>query len=172
MLEQNWGRFQEEHENQYICIYQYLCISESGTVSDLPYFKEKVYERCDAFYIYSRAKLLTQRDELDVLDRQSRSTFSDHGASTTMMPRSALPRIKLPTFSEDYQLWTSFRDLFATLIRDNTDLTNVEKMHYLKTCVSGEAARLILKQVICLFQGTTLKLRGLYWSQDMRISEF
>lgn len=60
-----------------------------------------------------------------------------------MLTRSVLPRIKLPIFSGDYQTWTSFRDIFTTMIRENTDLTNVEKMYYLKTCVTGEAARLI-----------------------------
>lgn len=83
------------------------------------------------------------RNEFDTLDRHSRSTISDQGASTSMLPRSALPRIKLPIFSGDYHSWTSFRDLFATMIRDNADLSSVEKMHYLKTCVTREAARLI-----------------------------
>ena len=47
------------------------------------------------------------------------------------MPRSALPRIKLPSFSGDYQAWRPFHDLFTSLIKDNADLTTVEKMHYL-----------------------------------------
>lgn len=135
MLEQNWAKFQEEHEN--------ICLSESDALSERPYLRERVYERCHAFYVYSRAKLLTQRDEFDTLDRHSRPTLSDHGASTSMMPRSALPRIKLPSFSGDYQSWRSFHDLFTALIRDNTDLSAVEKMHYLKTCITGEAARLV-----------------------------
>lgn len=128
-------KFQEEHEN--------MCLSETESLSEQPYIRERIYERCQAFYVYSRAKLLTQRDELDTIDRHSRSTLSDHGATTSMMPRSALPRIKLPSFSGDYQSWRSFHDLFTALIRDNTDLSSVEKMHYLKTCVTGETARLV-----------------------------
>lgn len=119
-----------------------ICVS-LDTLSERPYLRERVYERCHAFYVFSRAKLLTQRDEFDTMERQSRSTFSDHGASASLMPRSALPRIKLPSFSGEYQAWRSFHDLFSSLIRDNADLTNVKKMHYLKTCVTGEAARLI-----------------------------
>lgn len=135
MLEQNWTRFQEEHEN--------LCLTESDALSNQQYIRERVYERCQAFYVYSRAKLLSQRDEFETSNQQTRSSISDHGASTTMMPRSALPRIKLPSFSGDYQSWKSFHDLFTSLIRDNNELSNVEKMHYLKTCVTGEAARLV-----------------------------
>lgn len=135
MLEQNWVRFQEEHEN--------MCLSESDALSDHKYIKERIYERGQAFYVFSRAKLLSQREESEISDRHSRSTLSEHGASTSMMPRSALPRIKLPIFTGDYQSWKSFHDLFASMIRDNTELSSVEKMHYLKTSVSGEAARLI-----------------------------
>lgn len=59
------------------------------------------------------------------------------------MPRSALPRIKLPNFSGDYPSWRPFHDLFTSLIKDNPDLTSVEKIHYLKTCLTQEAARLV-----------------------------
>ena len=60
-----------------------------------------------------------------------------------MLPRNSLPRIKLPNFSGEYKSWRSFYDLFTRMIRNNKDLSDAEKMHYLKTCVTGEAARLI-----------------------------
>lgn len=135
MLERNWNKFQEEHEN--------LCLSDSDALSDHSYLRERVYERCQAFYVYARAKLLTHLDEFDATDRHSGASLSIRGASASLMSRSALPRIKLPTFSGDYQTWKSFHDLFASLIKNNPDLSNVEKMHYLKTCVTGEAARLV-----------------------------
>ncbi|XP_011859179.1 PREDICTED: uncharacterized protein LOC105556698 [Vollenhovia emeryi] len=135
MLEQNWMKFQEEHVN--------MCLTENEALSEQPYLKERVYERCHAFYVYSRAKLLTQRDEFDTLDRHSRSSLSDHVAAPSSLPRSALPRIKLPSFAGDYNTWRAFHDLFTSLIKENADLTSVEKLHYLKTCLTGEAARLI-----------------------------
>lgn len=135
MLEHNWNKFQGEHER--------LCLSVSEVLSDHSYMRERVYERCQAFYVFARAKLLTHLDEFDTTERQSRATLSDRGASAALMPRSALPRIKLPTFSGDYPSWRPFHDLFASLIKDNPDLTNVEKMHYLKTCLTQEAARLV-----------------------------
>lgn len=135
VLEQNWMKFQEDHE--------YLCHSSSVTLRDHNYMKTRVFERCQAFYVYSRAKLLDHRDDFDSMDRRSRSVVSDTGATASLLPRSALPRINLPTFSGDYESWRSFHDLFVSLIRDNTDLSNVEKMHYLKTCVTGDASRMI-----------------------------
>ncbi|XP_011880360.1 PREDICTED: uncharacterized protein LOC105568900, partial [Vollenhovia emeryi] len=109
LLEQNWNRFQEEHEN--------LCLSEN--LSHQPY------------------------EELDSVGQSSGSAHSEQGAVRSLLPRSALPRIKLPNFSGEYHSWRTFHDLFVSLIKVNSDLTNVEKMHYLKTCLTGEAARLI-----------------------------
>ncbi|GAB1869291.1 Gag-pol polyprotein [Camponotus japonicus] len=57
MLEQNWNKFQEEHES--------LCLSVSESLSDNPYMRERVYERCQAFYAYARATLHTQLEEFD-----------------------------------------------------------------------------------------------------------
>lgn len=54
-----------------------------------------------------------------------------------------LPRIKLPQFSSSYKDWPSFKDLYVSLIHDNASLKNVQKFHYLKDNVHGEAANLI-----------------------------
>lgn len=134
LLDQNWTKFQADHE--------YLCRTEDDALSEHQYFQSRIYERCQAFYVYSRAKLLAQRDEFETNVRNSRSISSDMGAPS-LMPRSALPRISLPTFNGEYNSWRTFHDLFASIIRNNHDLSNVEKMHYLKTSVTGEASRLI-----------------------------
>lgn len=123
MLERNWNKLQKEHEN--------LCLSVSNALSEHSYLKERVYERRQAF-VNVRAKLLTHLDEFDTTNCYSEATLSDRGATASLMPRSALPRIRLSTFSGDYQSWKSFHDLFASLIKNNSDILTVEKMHYLK----------------------------------------
>ncbi|XP_036150242.1 uncharacterized protein LOC118648109 [Monomorium pharaonis] len=135
MLEQNWNKFLEEHED--------LCLSGGNILSEKPYLKTRVYERCQAFYVYARAKLLNHREDSETAELNSRSSFLDPETSTAVLPRNALPRVKLPNFSGDYKSWRSFYDLFTRMIRNNKDLSDAEKMHYLKTCVTGEAARLI-----------------------------
>jgi len=50
---------------------------------------------------------------------------------------------KVADFFRRLPILRAFYDLFASLIRGNRDLSNVEKMHYLKTCVTGKAARLV-----------------------------
>lgn len=57
--------------------------------------------------------------------------------------RSVLPRIQLPQFSGRFEDWPAFRDLFRSIVIDETSLSKVEKMHYLKTSVRGDADQLI-----------------------------
>jgi len=59
------------------------------------------------------------------------------------MARTTLPRIQLPTFSDKYEDWPAFRDLFKSIIGKDTSTSPVEKLHYLKTCLKGEAELLI-----------------------------
>ncbi|GAB1865873.1 t-SNARE coiled-coil homology domain-containing protein [Camponotus japonicus] len=57
--------------------------------------------------------------------------------------KTSLPRIKLQTFSGAYGDWPSFRDIFLSLICDNQTISDVEKLHYLRTSLQGPAERLI-----------------------------
>ena len=54
-----------------------------------------------------------------------------------------LPRINVPTFSGKYEEWISFHDLFKSLIHGRNSLSNAEKLHYLKSNLSGDAALLL-----------------------------
>lgn len=54
-----------------------------------------------------------------------------------------LPRIDIPKFAGHYNTWTGFHDLFTSLVHNAPNLTNVQKMHYLRSSVEGEAERQI-----------------------------
>ena len=55
-------------------------------------------------------------------------------------PRATrLPRIVIPSFSGQREDWKSFRDLFRSLIHEDSNLSNVDKLYYLKTHVQGDA---------------------------------
>lgn len=135
MLELTWNKFHQEHESLYL--------SEAESLINHAYARERIYERGYAFYIYARSQLLSLQEECTPATPTTRSIDSVRGIPSTLTPRSFLPRIKLPSFSGDYDSWRSFHDLFSSLVRNNDDLSNVEKMHYLKTCVTDEAARLV-----------------------------
>lgn len=54
-----------------------------------------------------------------------------------------LKPIQIPTFAGSYKLWPTFSGLFKSLIIQNNSLMNIQKMHYLKTNVTGDAAKII-----------------------------
>ncbi|XP_039309090.1 uncharacterized protein LOC105201565 [Solenopsis invicta] len=57
--------------------------------------------------------------------------------------RVKLPTIKLPSFDGKIEEWTKFYDAFIKTIHSNQILPNIQKFIYLRSCVSGAAARAI-----------------------------
>ena len=56
--------------------------------------------------------------------------------------RRRMPQLDLPKFSGRYAAWESFKDLFQSMVKPH-DVTNAERLKYLKTCLTREAAALI-----------------------------
>ncbi|XP_025192641.1 uncharacterized protein LOC112592702 [Melanaphis sacchari] len=54
-----------------------------------------------------------------------------------------LPTIQPPTFSGHLEDWSSFFDTFNALFHNNVSLTDVQRLHYLKSSVLGPAADII-----------------------------
>ena len=51
-----------------------------------------------------------------------------------------LPKLQLPSFTELHTEWMSFFDLFRASVDGNNQLSNSEKLKYLKFCLVGDAA--------------------------------
>ncbi|XP_065356061.1 uncharacterized protein LOC135950445 [Calliphora vicina] len=54
-----------------------------------------------------------------------------------------VPPCDMPTFNGDFKSWPSFRDLFKAIYGNNTRLSEVEKLFYLKQKTSGEAKEIV-----------------------------
>lgn len=54
-----------------------------------------------------------------------------------------LPTISLPKFQGSTDQWLEFRDTFRSLIHDNSKLKNIQKFHYLRASLEGDAAQVI-----------------------------
>lgn len=54
-----------------------------------------------------------------------------------------LPRIVIPKFGGEYSEWVQFRDLFQSVVLDNNNLSDAQRMQFLKTSIEGEAEKLI-----------------------------
>lgn len=57
--------------------------------------------------------------------------------------RTCLPKLPLPTLSGDYRKWPSFFNTFKTMVHDNEYESNINKFHYLKSCLNGDAQSLL-----------------------------
>ncbi len=62
-------------------------------------------------------------------------------ASSYIQPK--VKRIEIPSFNGDILKFNSFRGLFENLVHNNPDLTNVQKLYYLKQALVENAADLI-----------------------------
>ncbi|XP_066600997.1 uncharacterized protein [Prorops nasuta] len=67
------------------------------------------------------------------------STASDENNSQN--PKLKLPKISLQNFDGKYENWLSFKNMFLNVIDSRSDLTELDKFHYLKSVVVGEASK-------------------------------
>lgn len=69
---------------------------------------------------------------------------SNGSESTSIIKRRVkLPVASLPQFDGQYENWLSFKNAFLSMIDSQTDLSDIEKLQYLKSALNGEAANKI-----------------------------
>lgn len=54
-----------------------------------------------------------------------------------------LPTISVPTFDGSCDRWLEFRDTFQSLVHESTQISSIQKFHYLKSSLKGSAALVI-----------------------------
>lgn len=95
-------------------------------------------------FINERAARIIQAQEPTNGSSASQSTnVSSFADINTIAGRVKLPTINIPTFSGAYEQWLHFRDTYKSLIHNNATLSKIQKFHYLRSSVSGEAAEQI-----------------------------
>ncbi|XP_011869055.1 PREDICTED: uncharacterized protein LOC105562656, partial [Vollenhovia emeryi] len=73
--------------------------------------------------------------------RQTPTVAQPQAGYTCNNQNVKLPALKLPDFNGEYSKWIQFSDTFKAIIHNNTALTTTQKFYYLKSCLSGDAAR-------------------------------
>ncbi|XP_062710264.1 uncharacterized protein LOC134288685 [Aedes albopictus] len=79
--------------------------------------------------------------KLPVVNQQAR--IPDTPSHASALSGLKLPTISLPEFDGDYMQWLGFHDTFLALIHSNTEVPAIQKFHYLRAALKGEAAQLI-----------------------------
>lgn len=112
-----------------------------GSRTELPYFANDDYNVIEDLYLCMSADLRDMLIQLKV----TRPETSTPNQSLEQITFSSikLPNIQLPTFTGQYEEWPAYNDLFTSLVHNNATLTNVQKLHYLKSSVGGEAEALL-----------------------------
>lgn len=121
-------------------------IRETGLqMEDVPYITEKCFFEFSEQYFLFKGSLMDSIPQNTTLNAPFSSTFvtSHCHADTTLTTEAKLPKISLPSFSGDYMEWIPFRDIYISLVHNNSALSKVQKFYYLKGTLSGEAAGLI-----------------------------
>jgi hypothetical protein len=83
--------------------------------------------------------------ESSITSISKRSTESSGPASPRTIqvdngvPQIKLPEIQLPIFNGSFTEWVTFRDSYKSLIHENEHLSAVQRFHYLRSSLKGEA---------------------------------
>lgn len=133
-LDSVWTSFNINHE-------KIVMESEGEDLEATDYYKNDLFEQVEDVYVDLKSKL---KESITKLKRLVKATHESTQESSQSKPLSVqLPKISIPTFSGKYVEWTSFKDLFVSLIHNNTNLDDVQKLHYLKGHLEGEAEQLL-----------------------------
>ncbi|CAG9122367.1 unnamed protein product [Plutella xylostella] len=133
-LEKDWTLFYNTHR-------QMITEVDAKMLDASTYMKGNVYESTEEIYIEYKSEL---KGELSRLQRLIQTPVpSGSGKQSDNNSNIRLPKISIPTFSGKYDEWVTFRDLFDSLIRTNDSLDEVQKLHYLKGYLEGEAEQLV-----------------------------
>ncbi|XP_049879678.1 uncharacterized protein LOC126376395 [Pectinophora gossypiella] len=136
-LQKLWESFVEDHNEIASSI-------EKSEREEFEYFAEDVYTTFEEVYMEYKTKLKDDSRVCMLSAQPSASTsVSTIQNATTQSCEVKLPQIHLPKFSGGYEEWETFHDMFRSLIHNNANLSAVQKLHYLKSCLSGEAEHLL-----------------------------
>ncbi|XP_062556706.1 uncharacterized protein LOC134221530 [Armigeres subalbatus] len=98
-------------------------------------FEEKYFE--------VRAGLVGKLPQQTQTQSSQGFSFVPHLQSTNVNAYVRLPQINLPEFDGSFEKWLPFHDTFKALIDSAPELSGIQKFHYLRASLRGEALKLI-----------------------------
>ncbi|XP_054746184.1 uncharacterized protein LOC129250602 [Anastrepha obliqua] len=81
--------------------------------------------------------------------QKCRAEAQPASVTTPVSAAIRLPKMELPKFSGDFTEWIGFFDAFSALVDCNAALSNGQKLHYLRSCLRGDALKIISGFKIC-----------------------
>ena len=145
-LTENWSNFKQNHITLG-SIKASLKTEAKTECEEEPYFKKKLFSECEENYLDAMEEMTILLEEI-----QSKNTANGASLADTSVVRQLpsfttnirLPQLDLLSFSGDYAEWVPFKDTFTSVIGAHQSLTCVEKLQYLKGCLTGKAAQRLM----------------------------
>lgn len=128
-------------------IHKQLIASEGSIVND--YIESDIYSEAEEAFITLKAELLegVQGPQPPVQPpAQPLAAQAVENGAPPLLPQNndiRLPTISIPLFNGEYNSWPSFKISFEHLVANNGALTNLQRLHYLKSSLTGDAKRLV-----------------------------
>ena len=131
-LDKNWNEFTENH--------RHLCTLRSSENYQHEYFKTNLYNKTEEEYLLAISYHYSCLESFPPPVALPGTAAAAQPIAPTV---KQLPRIDLHKFSGNFTDWAEFWDLFISMVTSNNSLTNVERLHYLKTSMMGDASELL-----------------------------
>lgn len=135
-LEADWLSFSENNV-------KIVSSVKSAELDKSEYCTSNLYETTKELYLDYKTELKEMLKKFDKPIHSSSGASECQSKDINTQSSIKLPKIELPVFSGNYSEWISFRDLFISLIHNNKSLDDVQKLHYLKTHLTGDAEGLL-----------------------------
>lgn len=120
-------------------------IRESPEMNDLE--KAGTIKFSEIVKVFREAKQFYRKNMIDIdecIENSSRPSLPEPLSSNSNNSASFnVPPCDMQTFNGEFKSWASFRDLFKAMYGNNTRLSGVEKLFYLKQRTSGEAKEIV-----------------------------
>lgn len=128
------------------------------------------HDTCSDFCI----DVLTVHEKLKSASAHSAQNPLPLHSPPSLSTAAVLPKIQLPKFSSKVEDWPSFYTVFKSLTGDMTHLSDAVKLHYLLSCLSGQALSMVshLKITDGNFQVAMDILTGRYENRRVLIDRF
>uniref|UniRef100_A0ABD2XFG3 Uncharacterized protein n=1 Tax=Trichogramma kaykai TaxID=54128 RepID=A0ABD2XFG3_9HYME len=131
-LEATWNDIVERNN-------EIVSLAKGADLKD-PHFKENFFENAEDVFMDEEAKFVDEELAIKKADREQNELERCVVGPTHNRKLSTL---QLPTFSGKYADWKPYKDLFQAIMKDATDITDVERFYYLKSSLTEDAAKTI-----------------------------
>ncbi|XP_063989072.1 uncharacterized protein LOC135168624 [Diachasmimorpha longicaudata] len=114
--------------------------SITQSIDTLTGIESNDYEEFEKIFyeVVSRAHDFMEKSNSTLVPQQSIAEVNSHNN-----PQLRLPRIELTTFNGAFDKWLSFINHFNSMVHENSSLSKIQKLYYLKSCLKEEAEEII-----------------------------